>query len=47
LIPNIDESFDDLSDEGKKMSKIVKLKEVAYIELILSIYLKLAAEKFH
>jgi hypothetical protein len=31
-----DESFDELSDNGKKMSRIIEL-EIAYTELILSI----------
>ena len=34
-IPKEDESFDELSNIGKKMSKIIELNEVAYTELIL------------
>ena len=38
--PKVDESFDEVSDEGKKVSKIIELNEVAYTELILSIDVK-------
>ena len=39
-IPKADEEFDELSDIGKKMAKIIELNEIAYTELILSIDVK-------
>jgi hypothetical protein len=36
-IPKFDESFDEDSDEGKKMLKNAEINEVAFTELILSI----------
>jgi hypothetical protein len=40
LIPKGDESFYEVSDVGKKMSRIIELNEDAYTELILSIDVK-------
>jgi hypothetical protein len=37
LIPKLDEKIDETSDIGKKKPVIIKLNEIAYIELILSI----------
>jgi hypothetical protein len=37
-IPKIDESFDEASDEGKRMLKIIKFNKIAFTELILSIF---------
>jgi hypothetical protein len=39
-IPKEDESFDKLSDIGKKKSRIIELNEIAFTELILSIDVK-------
>jgi len=44
-IPKEDESFDELSDIGKKMSRVIKINEVAYTELILSIDVKASSGK--
>ena len=45
-IPKVDESFDEVSDEGKKMSKIIELNEVDYIELILLMMSRLETDFF-
>jgi hypothetical protein len=45
LIPKEDESFDELSHMGKKMSRIIKLNEVAYNEIILLIDVKESSGK--
>jgi hypothetical protein len=39
-IPKEDESLDELSDTGKKISRIIELNEIAYTKLILSIDVK-------
>jgi hypothetical protein len=39
-IPKVDDVFDAISEEGKKMIKVIELNEIAYIELILSIDVK-------
>jgi hypothetical protein len=39
-IPRVDDVFDEVSDLGKKMSRSIKLNEIAYTELILSIDVK-------
>jgi hypothetical protein len=44
-IPKEDESFDELSDIGKKMSHIIELNKVVYTELILSIDVKTSSDK--
>ena len=41
-IPKVDDVFDEISEEGKKMTKVIELNEIAYTELILSIYVKIA-----
>jgi gag-polypeptide of LTR copia-type/Zinc knuckle len=40
LIPKIDESFDEASDQGKRMLKVIEFNEIAFTELILSIDVK-------
>jgi hypothetical protein len=45
IIPSLDEEFDDLSDIGKETSRIIKLNEIAYTELILSIDVKTSSGK--
>jgi hypothetical protein len=44
-IPKVDEDIDETSDIGKKKSIIIKLNEIAYTELILSIDLKTSSGK--
>jgi gag-polypeptide of LTR copia-type len=39
-IPKVDDVFDEISEEGKKMMKVNELHEIAYTELILSIDVK-------
>jgi hypothetical protein len=39
-IPKIDESFDEASDQGKRMPQIIEFNEIAFTELILSIDVK-------
>lgn len=39
-IPKVDDVFDEISEEGKKMTKVIELNEIAYTELILSIDVK-------
>jgi gag-polypeptide of LTR copia-type len=39
-IPKVDDAFDEISEEGKKMMKVIELNEIAYTELILSIDVK-------
>ena len=39
-IPKTDESFDEASDQGKRMLKIIEFNEIAFTELILSIDVK-------
>jgi hypothetical protein len=39
-IPKTDESFEEASDQGKRMLKIIKFNEIAFTELILSIDVK-------
>jgi hypothetical protein len=41
-IPKVDDVFDEISEDGKKMMKVIELNEIAYTELILSIDVKLA-----
>jgi hypothetical protein len=44
-IPKLDEDIDEMSDIGKKKSIIIKLNEITYTELILSIELKASSGK--
>jgi gag-polypeptide of LTR copia-type len=39
-IPKLDDVFDEILEEGKKMMKVIELNEIAYTELILSIDMK-------
>ena len=39
-ISKVDDVFDEISEEGKKMTKVIELNEIAYTELILSIDVK-------
>jgi hypothetical protein len=39
-IPKVDDVFDEISEEGKKMMKVIELNEIAYTVLILSIKVK-------
>jgi hypothetical protein len=39
-IPKADEEFDEVSDLGKRISRSIKLNEIAYTEFILSIDVK-------
>jgi hypothetical protein len=44
-IPSLYEVFDNLSEMGKEKSRIIKLNEIAYMELILSIDMKTSIGK--
>jgi hypothetical protein len=44
-IPSSDEDFDKLSEIGNKKSRIIKMNEIAYTELILSIHVKTSSGK--
>jgi hypothetical protein len=39
-IPNVDDVSDEISEDGKKMMKVIELNEISYTELILSIDVK-------
>jgi hypothetical protein len=44
-IPTVDEKFDEENESGKKKSIAIEMNEIAYTELILSIYVKTSSEK--
>jgi hypothetical protein len=44
--PKADENFDEVSDIGKKMARTMKLNEIDYKELIVSIDFEASYEKF-
>jgi hypothetical protein len=44
-IPRLDEEFDNLSEIGMEKSRIIKLNEIAYTELIISIDVKTSSGK--
>jgi hypothetical protein len=44
-IPKIDESFDEASDQGNWMLKIIEFNEIAFTELILTIDVKTSMGK--
>jgi hypothetical protein len=44
-IPTVDETFDEGTEYGNKKSIAIKLNEIAYTELILSIYVKTSSGK--